>query len=333
MKRQFGGRFRGGMKESTEPGAWKGLAIAGAVLAVVMVRYFYPSASGSSSPSFLAGYNLPMALGVYYLIRWIFGKYSQAGIEFACFVVILAAFVGSDYIGHREKKTNTLIAKSEVAAAYKQMVDSTTDKDGMPVVSGLNIDTTATSVGDEGQLETFTKSYMNKLLRVQDAYLKGLGEIGWERILDPARVARPDSYPESVAIILQAKALLVKYESDFRAMRDQAPSDVEAMTISDVSKREAISSFNVGVIATEPKVKEVFDNELEVLIEIENAVEFLENSRDRWKYEDGKFAFYEEADLEKYNIMYANIQRLVQLQEEQAKVNQKLALDMLEGSD
>lgn len=268
-----------------------------------------------------------MALGVYYLIRWIFGKYSQAGIEFACFVLILAAFVGSDFIGHREKKTNTLIAKSEVTAAYKQMVDSTTDKDGMPVVSGLNIDTTARSSGDDGQIESFAKSYMNKLLRVQDSYLKGLGDIGWERILDPARVAKSDSYPESVSLLLQAKALLVKYESDFRAMREQVPTDIDALTISDASKRNFLANFNESVISSEPALIELFDSERAILSEFENIIEFLESSRERWNLEDGKFAFYEDGDLAKFNKMSANIQRLMELQDELAKANQQKVIN------
>jgi hypothetical protein len=315
-----------GTSERTELGAWKGFTTAGVVLLIVMVRYFNPSASSNSFESLFAGYNVVMALGIYYLIRWLFGKYSKASLEFACFIVILAAFIGGDYIGKHEKTTKIGNDNPEItvtnqgpAAPTKtvNIVTSTNTAEEQPILSDLKVGTADELVVDEitavdsYQLNAYKTLHTNKLRTLFDQYNQSSGN-ELNKLLDAKRIAEDKSYPVSALKILNAKEILFKLESDYKAIMDQVPSDINKLPMSELAKREMLASFNRAKIDEDASANFLFEIELETLNVFEKIVDFLESSRKRWVVVNNEFIFYEKSDAIIFNEMVDNIERLKQ---------------------
>lgn len=335
-------------------GFGRGLVICAVIVGALFYRLQNPG-NLTDNFVFILGYSLLPALGVYFLLRLIFKSSGHGGLEFVTFMVLLLGISASNYVGVTHGNTESqseevsegaklvasdndpwdVVSEEKTAASsvkdtYQEVLDSTVDENGDLKVSDLEIDTTPISSGDTGKIEQFIKEHFKEMLRLQNEYLSSLDGIGFKTILDPARVSEPNSYSESIRILLQGKSLLKESKQRFRELQNSVPDSIKKLDISQKAKEEFLIGFEKSRQQVSTRNDELFRLEEMILSETEAAIDVLENSRGGWSNKDGQFIFEDDAVLNAYNSHIINAMNYYDRQKKLKTESDKAVLESFE---
>ena len=291
---------------------WK-IALALVCAAILGYGIFY-SENTTSNIAYLIGYNLPLTLliwGVFYLAAT---RKRGAKIAGFSFLAIFISMIASGLIGYSQQKQEAKQALSEIKSQYSELIESSTDEQGLPKRIEKPINTTPKSSGEFGEMERFVKEFMDQVVSQRNDYLLELEAIGWNGILDAKRIKADKSFVESKVTIQKAKEVVAKYTKNTQALLESTKNNIRSLNISESSKRSMLSGFDRGMEKAKENIDAMWSLEAKTIKEFEKIITLLAAKKGAWVVEGEQILFYNDGDLAKFNSCIASIQNIAKQQ-------------------
>lgn len=315
--------------QSMERGAGEStwiVALAIVCFGIVGYGMFY-STNAISDPAFLAGQYLVYALLLWGIFYAIFLRKRGSKLNGIAFAAIYIALFAGGLIAADKQKHQAVQAVSSIQQEMNRLATSATDSGGLPVrIERAPVQPPGAS--DEfGEMERFMKVFIDRIVAQRNDYLLELEAIGWNSILDTQRIKRDTTLSESKVMIERAKAIVDKYEKKTADLMRGTRSQINALNMSESTKREMLAGFEKGMSKSGKQLDEQWRLERQVVRQFENIVLLLA-SRRNWVVQGEQILFYKDEDLARFNTYIGAIQSLVQQQEQIqkssfAEINQK----------
>lgn len=232
------------------------------------------------------------------------------------FIAIFICMIGSGLIGYSQQNQELKNVLLEIQNQYSEIIESSSDSQGMPKRIDKPIDTTPQARGEIGEMERFMKEFMNQIVSQRNDYLLELEAIGWNSILDPQRIRDDKGFVESRVTIKKAKYIVAKYREKTNLLLHNARKKLQSLDMSASLKRAANSGIDRGMENAKTQIDSMWTMEENVVVECENIIELLSARKDAWVVQESRFLFYNNTDLNKFNSYIASIQGLVNQQQQ-----------------
>ena len=292
---------------------WK-VALALVCSAILGYGFFY-SKNTTSDLAFLIGYNLPAALLIWGVFYAAVAKKRGARIAGFSFLAIFISMIASGLIGYSQQKQEVKQALSEIKSQYSELIESSTDAQGLPKRIEKPINTTPKASGEFGEMERFMKEFMDQMASQRNDYLLELEAIGWNGILDANRIKADKTFVESKVTIQKAKEVVAKYTKNTQTLLESAKNNIRSLNISESSKRGMLSGFDRGMEKAKSNIDAMWSLEANTIKEFENIITLLSAKKGAWVVEGEQILFYNDGDLARFNSYIASIQNIVEQQE------------------
>jgi hypothetical protein len=216
------------------------------------------------------------------------------GLLFAGFAIYEAFKVIAERSASREKD------RIEVADSLRKDLNrlaQSANSDG-PISA---IDTNATVGGELGELQLFVKTYMNKVISLQNDYQAELNAIGWHDLLDPERMNKDKNLAESKAIVARAGVTVEKYRQRWTTIFNETKASVDRMDTSSVEKRGFVKGFRESSVRGNAQAQEIWNFEVKIVATAEELVSLLAQTKGKWTVDSGQFVFSDQQTLDAFN--------------------------------
>ena len=279
--------------------------------------------------AYLIGYSLPLALITWGIFYAAVARKRGAKIVGFSFVAIFVSMIASGLIGHSHQKQEAKRALSEIQSQYSELIESSTDAQGLPKRIEKPINTTPKASGEFGEIERFMKEFMDQIASQRNDYLLEVEAIGWNRILDANRIKADKTFVESKVTLQKAKEIVQKYTQRTQALIENTRDKIGSLNISEPSKISMLSGFDRGIEKAKKDIDKMWSLEAKTINEFENIITLLSAKKSAWIVDGEQILFYKDSDLERFNSYIASIQNIAQQQEKiqrqsVQKVNQHL---------
>jgi DNA-binding ferritin-like protein len=223
--------------------------------------------------------------------------------------------IASGLIGYSQQKQEAKQALSEIQGQYSELIESSTDAQGIPKRIEKPINTTPKARGEFGEMERFMKEFMDQMASQRNDYLLELEAIGWNSILDANRIKADKTFVESKVTIQKAKEVVAKYTKRTQSLLEDAKNNIRSLNISDSSKSSMLSGFDRGMEKAKANIDAMWSLEAKTIREFENIITLLSSKKGAWVVDGEQILFYNDNDLERFNSYIASIQNIAQQQE------------------
>lgn len=250
------------------------------------------------------------------------------GIVVLCAVAV-AAFTGYQRAQKKQRaEASEMIGKLQ--SEYRDLTNAVDGPDGLPQKIEKRIDTTSTAKGELGEMDKFLRQLMAQTVAQRNEYFSELDALGWNQVLAGDRVKRDAGMQQSRQIMVAARGLVDKYEGKSKALLEGIPAAIQALAISDSTRRDMLGGFERSAAASRAQLVELWTLERQALSEIDAALQVLDASRGRWSVEGGNFMFAEQRTLDAFNQHMAGVQSITQKQTEMQKRNANSTLSKMD---
>ena len=223
--------------------------------------------------------------------------------------------IASGLIGYSQQKQEVKQALSEIQDQYSEIIESSTDSQGLPKRIEKPINTTPKARGEFGKMEKFMKEFMDQMVSQRNDYLLELEAIGWNSILDANRIKSDKTFIESKVTIQKAKEVVKKYKNQTNKLLNSAKENIRSLNVSESSKKKMLSGFDRGMEKAKKNIDAMWSLEGKTINEFENIITLLSAKKGAWVVESEQILFYKDSDLERFNSYIASIQNIVKQQE------------------
>lgn len=302
------------MMQRPDDNIWK-IALALVCIGILGYGFFY-SKNTTADLAYLIGLNLPLALIISCLFYAVVPKQRGAKIGGFSFLAIFICMIASGLIGYSQQKREAKQALSQIQHQYSEMIESSTDAQGLPKRIEQPINTTPKARGEFGEIERFTKECMDHMASQRNDCLLELEAIGWNSILDANRIKADKTFVESKTTIQKAKEVAIKYRNQTNTLLSNAKENIRSLNISESSKMKMLSSFDRGMEKAKKNIDAMWSLQDKTIKEFENIITLLSTRKGAWVVEGEQILFYNDSDLERFNSYIASIQNIVKQQEE-----------------
>ena len=176
----------------------------------------------------------------------------------------------------------------------------------------------ASSSGRSGQIDKFLRESINQMVALRNQYQAELYNIGWDRLLDPGRIALDTRLVKSKAKIRQAKEIVDKYEKQVNALLDNMRNDINKLNLSANEKAKARDAFERGTQESSQTRNQIWQLERAIVWKCGEMIEYLYSDYGYWSVSDGQMIFSNNEKAAAYNRHLEAIEKLV-AQEEQLR--------------
>ena len=288
------------------------------VLALVCIGIlgygFLYSKNTTADLAYLFGSNLPIALIIWGIFYAAVARKRGATIGGFSFYAIFICLIGSGLIGYSQHKQEAKHMLSEIQHKYSEMIESSSDSQGLPKRIDKAIDTTPQARGEFCEIERFMKEFINQIASQRNDYLLEIEAIGWYSILDPQRLRVDKGLVESRVTINKAKSIVAKYRHKTDILLHNARKKLESLDMSASLKQRAISGFDRGMEKAKSQIDSMWTLEEKVIVEFENSINLLSARNDAWLLQENPILFYNDTDLNEFYSYITSIQGLLNQQ-------------------
>jgi hypothetical protein len=293
---------------------WK-IALALVCIGILGYGFLY-SKSTTANLTYLIGYNLPFALIIWGIFYAAVARKCGAKIVGFSFLAIFVSMMASSLIGYSHQKQEAKRALSEIQGQYSELIESSTDAQGLPKRIEKPINTTPKASGEFGEMERFMKEFMDQMASQRNDYLLELEAIGWNGILDANRIKANKTFVESKVTLQKAKEIVIKYTQRTQVLLENARGKIRSLNISESSKSSMLSGFDRGMEKAKTDIDTMWSLEAKVINEFENIITLLSSKKGAWVVDGEQILFYNDSDLERFNSYIGSIQHIIQEQEQ-----------------
>ena len=197
--------------------------------------------------------------------------------------------------------------------AERQLPPKDPSADGLDRRTG---NATASSSGRSGQIDKFLRESINQMVALRNQYQAELYNIGWDRLLDPDRIALDIRLVKSKATIRQAKEIVDKYEKQVNALLDNMRNDINKLNLSANEKAEARKAFETGTQESSETRSQIWQLERAIAWKCGAIIDYLYWDYGNWSVSDGQIIFSSNEKAAAYNRYLEGIEKLVAQQEQ-----------------
>lgn len=305
------------------------IAALGAVCAAILAWGYFFSSNTEADLAYLVGYHFFIAAILSTLFYMIAGRETPNSAKAVSFAAIYVALIAASYMAANMQQRQAIAAIDLALEDMRRLSGDDTQPIELPRREAV------ATKGDAAALELFLKDRIEAYARLRNDYLLELQAIGWERFLDPRRLANDLRLAESVTMMSQAKAIVEKYQAKSEAMVGEGRSRIAQLAISEGARRSMLAGYETGVKESAANNTLTWELERQVLREMESLIVMLGMTRKNWAVQDEQILFQRDADLARFNGHLERVNEIVQRQQEiiQGQVDRvsRLAAEGKEG--
>lgn len=174
--------------------------------------------------------------------------------------------------------------------------------------------------GPNAEAQRFIADVMNNSVRLRNAYMAELQEIGWMRALDAERLAGDQDLSESRELLRDGRQVLVKYSRLTMEYIESSPGGIELLDLPAEEKRNFRAGYEEGLADSKPIRRKIWDLEFDTFNEFGKIFDLLEDNRTQWQIVNGQIMFESQGLLDQFN---GHLMRMQELTNEQFRIQQQ----------
>ena len=306
--------------ETPQPAKKPSLVIGSIWLAVLCVGVFVynvlrsDSGGGASYPgaSYAIGEGIGGGLLFWVIFHFVIAKRRGWGFSGLSLVLILALATVGTLINFKARENREQMARMNAGMRKEMEAIASAVKEGKPTAK---IDTTPAAQGDIGEMERFGRAFMSRMAEQRNDYLRQLDAIGWDKILDPQRIAGDKSLTQSKAMVSKARPIVAAYKEKALATMEGARADIDKLQVSEDAKAGFRKGFERSLENSRGRLTEQLDLEGRIVEEVGKLFDLLSAKTGTWSVRNGKLVFADQATLSGFNGHIAEIQKMAARQE------------------
>jgi hypothetical protein len=191
--------------------------------------------------------------------------------------------------------------------AGKQLTPKESSADELNRRNGIEI---TSPNGRSGQIDKFLVDSINQIVAHRKEYQADLDKIGWDRILDPERLAMDPRLERSKAGIRQAKEIVGKYVNQINSLLAKMRNDIDALNLSAEEKVKAREAFERGAQESSKTRNQILLLEGEIVWKCGEMIDYLYMEYGSWSVSDGQIVFSKNEKAAEYNRYVDAIEKL-----------------------
>lgn len=300
------------------------LWLAGLVLAcfIAAIVGLASARSLGSDLAYRVGYFLPIAALMGGALHALFRRKVTVATSWVAFFLIYATLVGASSLGVRRDKAQA----RQLAGELRETLEAATGPSGSAPQGPLVVAPQGDS--DMDRAVAIAKTMVNRMAAQRRDYETELDRLGWASVLEPQRLARDTDLSQSRALVRSAHAVVEKYRAQTPQLIEQARQDIETRSASPAARDEMMRGFNRAIEVSLPRAQELWRLELRAVDQFDTILDLLATRKGAWGVEQGQIAFQQQADLDRFRALLAEVQK-ISAQQEQL---QKAQLDQARAS-
>lgn len=169
---------------------------------------------------------------------------------------------------------------------------------------------TASPIGRPGEIENFLRESINQMVALRNQYQVDLGQIGWDRILNPEHLAVDPRLARSKATIRKAKEIVDQYEEQVNSLLENMRNDINKLNMSAKEKAEAREAFERGTQESIQTRNQILQLEREIVRKCGEMIEYLYKDYGNWSVSDSQILFSNNETATGYNRYVDAIEKL-----------------------
>ncbi|MCW1913902.1 hypothetical protein OJ996_09970 [Luteolibacter sp. GHJ8] len=252
--------------------------------------------------------------------------------SFSVFTIAALAFLGtlvSVLPEHSRKKKDHQVQQVDgMMEDMEKALSESREADGTPKQTDFRIQQGDLPRGASSMevARHLMQSVMNDSIAMQNEYVATMEKEGLMRLLVPERLDADKDFSESRQIASALRETAERYKVKSLAIVNSIPERLEKYDLSAADKKSYLRGYENRTKDGPNIAEENWRLELSIMDHMDRAIDHLEATRSDWMLEEGALAFVNDADLETYNGIMADIDAAAAAQtrlHEQAKENFK----------
>jgi hypothetical protein len=279
-----------------------------AVICVGIIAYgvFY-STNAYTDLAYLIGYSLPPAIVLTAIVRWVWLRGQGVRPVLISFASIFVSLLLCWQIAAERQRL-------EAIAAVNSMQTQAARAAATPPDEQVAVDTRPVARGPFGEMERLMLGLIGEMAEQQNDYSAELTAIGWDNILDAARLRADPGLKRTLPIISQAEQLVDKYEARYMSLLGGLDQRIQQIDVPTEVKRSMSTGLARGLEKARPVIEEQWRIEREIVAQVKGMAVLLRDPR-TWEMEGDMFLFEQDSDVDEYNARQSRLVELITRQE------------------
>ena len=185
------------------------------------------------------------------------------------------------------------------------------------------------ATGEAGEMERVFLEYFRIVGATRQAYEREIAEAGIANLLDPQTLARDPGQRRARAGLVRARAAVARTVADEATLPQEFRRLVNQAAVGRNAREEALARFEEGRRRNAARTSRIHALDLEILAEMEQALDILRNAR--WRAAGNSFEFERDSDASAYERRYERIQALGSEQQRLFDEQNRGALSRIRG--
>jgi hypothetical protein len=301
------------------------------ICGVILAYGVFMSTNKIDRVAYLVGYNAFFGLIILLVFRAISGRKTTPQLGAYAYVAILSALVAASLIGAARQNAPMKRSAARLSQGVSSIVDSGVDAHGNPKIIDTVLDTKKIESGEAGEIERFTKTYLNREVALRNDYFRGLQAIGFPDIMDPNRIAKDAGLVQSFEMLDKADSLLQALKEKVHALQASTREEINTLAVEDSAKPNMRKSFDKGLSLSPAEAE--FDIEARCLTESRAIFQLLKDTQGQWSVNRGKFYFQREQDLAAFQAHAEVIDKTMEQGRALEQASNTAAQSTIKGAD
>lgn len=192
--------------------------------------------------------------------------------------------------------------------------------------------TPALTGGSMGEIGDIVATSMNANLDLQKQYIATLQSIGWMTLLNPDHLAADESFAASEKIIADAKDAVAKFQALARTQTESVREQVHQVDMPAAERAAFMQGFESSLEQASAMRDKSWGYEHQALSEVVQLATFLHENRDRWTADNAIFVFDGQDALDTFNRHMANVNSIVEQQQQLQQDHINFARERIEAA-
>jgi len=156
-------------------------------------------------------------------------------------------------------------------------------------------------------VRNFLDGSLNRMLAVRNDYHGEIQRIGWDKILDPDRIAKDKDLAQSQAMIDGARAAIAKSRGNMKAALAGFREGLAGLSVTAAERAQISEGFDNDPDAN-GKIDATWDMEGKVVNEVDDLFGLLRRLHGKWRIVDHKFMFNDAAAMSQFDTYVTSVQ-------------------------
>lgn len=272
------------------------------------------STDRNSNVSLQVGENLVYGFILFAVFTHFLGKHLSKQQKSLSLVVIVTALTGGSVLFAQMRVQSDNESYSRIQDNVLSVLEGPAAEDGR--MQPLQVPPDSGSAKSENAIvEAAVTGYLNKLIANNNNYVTELEAIGYDSLIDGARIQADTDMDESQFILDRTAAIIDKYEELNEQTAFEFRDSFDEQNVSAATRATFRESYDEGMESSLERARQIWNLERQALELVGELVGFLNMTRTNWYMEEEQFVFATDKNLAIFNSLLTRIDETVAQQE------------------